>query len=172
MKGEWLTRSSSETDVRSRIARANYPASRTGDGTRGLGIAALGGLEGVFHFSRGGGERLRIVPHANSSLSGLFGASVVAAAFHLHLRAMRDTNSALYVLIGAPLVAAAFHLLLRAMPDTNSALNGSIVTPLVAASSFAHGCQLIRGVDDDAALLPGCSQPMSKLLQSRHMIEK
>jgi hypothetical protein len=108
----------------------------------------------------------------NSALYVLIGAPLVAAAFHLLLRAMPDTNSALNGSIVTPLVAAAFHLLLRAMPDTNSALNGSIVTPLVAASSFAHGCQLIRGVDDDAALLPGCSQPMSKLLQSRHMIEK
>ena len=51
-----MTRSSSKTDVHVLIARADFLAP-SGDGTRGLGIAALGGLEGAFHFSRGGGER-------------------------------------------------------------------------------------------------------------------
>ena len=65
--------------------------------------------------------QLCAMPDTNSSLNGLFGASLfgaslVAAAFHLC--AMPDTNSSLLGFVVASLVAAAFHLC--AMPDTNS----------------------------------------------------
>ena len=72
------------------------------------------------------------MPFANSSLSGLVGASLVAAAIAFLLRAMPDTNPSLYGSIGTSLVAAAFHL--RAMPHTNPFLYGLVGASLVATA--------------------------------------
>ena len=75
------------------------------------------------------------------------------------LGTVRDTNSSASGLFGASVVTATF--LLGTVRDTNSSMLGILCAPLVAAAHFAHGCQLICGVDD-AALLPGSQPMMSK----------
>ena len=110
-----------KADVCLRIAHADYSAP-SGNGTRGCGIGAFKWLGGAFHFSRGGGERLRTMPPTNSALDGSVGASLVAAAFQL--RAMPHAYSSVLGIFGAPLVAAAVAFPLHTMPHTNSALSG------------------------------------------------
>ena len=77
---------------------------------------------------------LRAMPHTNSSLFGLVGTSLVAAAIAFQLRALPETNSSLLDIVGASLVAAGFCL--HAMPHTNSSLFGLVGASLLAAAFF------------------------------------
>ena len=116
------------------------PLLPSGSGIIGRGLASLGRFGGAFRIARGGGERLctmsagsfllRPMPHANSSLLYIFGAS------SLHHSTMLNAKTSLLGPFGAFLLAASPHFLLRAMPLANSSLSGCFGAPLVAANGF------------------------------------
>ena len=67
--------------------------------------------------------------------SGLFGVSIVAAAFLLHIHAMPHINLSMLGIGLEPHVAAAFHFpFCTMMSNTHSALNDTVCASLMAAA--------------------------------------
>jgi hypothetical protein len=153
MKGG-RSRSRGAAYVSLQIARVDFdfPAAPSGSGTRddGPGIVSFSVMGGPRRsVLGGGGDRIRVVPAAESSLLRLFGATLVAAWFPFLLRAVRDANAPLDGSVGAPLVAAWIPFLLRTVRGANAPLDGSVGAPVVAATF------LLRAVRDANAPLDG-----------------